>query len=76
MHVPLRAGSALVMAGRAQEVWQHQLPLYPAPPLDDGADGGMAARPRAPHRISLTFRSIVPGFEDELQRRNEGELMR
>jgi len=48
MHtVDLETGSVLLMAGRAQEVFEHELPL----------------RPDDPHRISLTFRSIVPGYE-------------
>ena len=45
----LPSGSAVAMAGAAQEHWEHMLPL------DPGA---------APRRVSLTFRSIVPGFED------------
>ncbi len=50
----LPAGSAFVMSGRdSQTEWQHMLP-------PDGPD--------APRRISLTFRSIVPGFEDERER--------
>jgi hypothetical protein len=47
----LAAGSALLMAGDTQEKWLHQLPS------EDGAG----------QRISLTFRSIVPGFEEALQ---------
>jgi alkylated DNA repair dioxygenase AlkB len=50
--VRLPAGSALVMGGAAQEHWQHALPL-------DEAD--------APHRISLTLRSIVPFHEEQLE---------
>ena len=50
----LPPGSALVMGGAAQQHWQHALPLDEA---------------GAPERISLTFRSIVPGFEEELARR-------
>ena len=46
----LAPGSVLAMWGRTQEEYEHQLPLRPA-------DG---------HRISLTFRSIVPGFEAAL----------
>ena len=49
--LPLGHGSALVMAGATQRHWLHRLPL---------------CGPGAPHRISLTFRSIVPGFEDAL----------
>jgi alkylated DNA repair dioxygenase AlkB len=49
LSLSLAHGSALVMAGSAQEGWLHRLPL---------------PGPGAPHRISLTFRSIVPGFED------------
>ena len=45
----LAHGSAIIMAGRAaQEAWMHRLPLEDP----------------APQRISLTFRSIVPGLED------------
>ena len=48
---PLAHGSAFIMAGAAsQEQWMHRLPLS-AP---------------APHRISLTFRSITEGYEDKL----------
>eukprot|EP00966_Prymnesium_polylepis_P095272 2206612-Prymnesium_polylepis.1 len=47
--VSLEAGSVLVMAGLTQEVFEHELPL----------------RPGDPHRISLTFRSIVAGYEAE-----------
>lgn len=53
VQVLLPPGSALVMAGEAQSHWEHALPLEPA------ADGGPA-----PHRISLTFRSIELGFEE------------
>ena len=42
------------MAGTTQDHWLRRLPL-------PGAD--------APHRISLTFRSIVPGFEEALASR-------
>ena len=47
-YLELEAGSVLGMWGRTQEAFEHELPLRPG-------DG---------HRISLTFRSIVPGFED------------
>eukprot|EP00629_Pelagomonadales_sp_RCC1024_P009382 CAMPEP_0119276252 /NCGR_PEP_ID=MMETSP1329-20130426/15108_1 /TAXON_ID=114041 /ORGANISM="Genus nov. species nov., Strain RCC1024" /LENGTH=208 /DNA_ID=CAMNT_0007276679 /DNA_START=213 /DNA_END=835 /DNA_ORIENTATION=- len=43
----LAPGSLLLMRGRCQEQYEHELPL-----VGD-----------APPRISLTFRSIVPGFE-------------
>ena len=43
----LEAGSVLLMSGRTQELFEHELPLR----SDD------------PHRISLTFRSIVAGYE-------------
>ena len=46
----LEPGSVLVMRGQTQALWEHELPLEEP----------------APHRISLTFRSIVPGFEDAL----------
>ena len=46
----LAPGSLLVMSGATQEHWLHRLPLDPGPG-------------RAPHRISLTFRSILPGWE-------------
>ena len=48
--IALPSGSALLMAGDAQARYEHALPL------DVGA---------APARISLTYRSIVPGFEEE-----------
>jgi alkylated DNA repair dioxygenase AlkB len=51
LSLSLAHGSALIMAGSAQEGWLHRLPL---------------SGPDAPHRISLTFRSIIPGFEDAL----------
>lgn len=51
----LEPGSVLVMRGRAmQDEWRHELPL---------ASGGAGANPV---RIALTFRSIVPGYEDSL----------
>ena len=40
--------SFIVGRGRTQEAFEHELPLRPG-------DG---------HRISLTFRSVVPGFEE------------
>lgn len=43
----LPAGSAVAMAGEAQQHWEHALPIDS----------------HAPRRVSLTFRSIVPGFE-------------
>ena len=46
-------GSLIVMYGPCQKFWLHSLPL----------DAGKLA----PHRISLTFRSIVPGYEDAQQ---------
>jgi len=48
LEVLLEPGSVLVMAGATQEFFEHTLPLH---------------GPRSPARISLTFRSIVPGFE-------------
>ena len=50
-YLELEAGSVLAMWGRTQEEFEHELPLRPG-------DG---------HRISLTFRSIVPGFEDAME---------
>lgn len=47
--VAMEPGSVLLMAGRTQELFEHELPLR----ADD------------PHRISLTFRSIVAGYEAE-----------
>jgi alkylated DNA repair dioxygenase AlkB len=44
----LPSGSVLLMQGTTQEHYEHCLPLST---IDD------------PHRISLTFRSIVPGYE-------------
>jgi alkylated DNA repair dioxygenase AlkB len=55
----LAPGSALLMAKETQEKWLHQLPA------EDGAG----------QRISLTFRSIVPGFEDALQEREREAQM-
>lgn len=49
LSLTLPEGSAVVMAGDAQEHWEHRLPL------DEDA---------APRRISLTFRSIEPGYEE------------
>ena len=46
----LRPGSVLVMHGETQALREHELPMEDL----------------APHRISLTFRSLVPGFEDAL----------
>ena len=54
--VRLKPGSLLVMAGEVQSHWLHSLPL--PEPRDDSN-----------HRISLTFRSIVPGYEEDLARR-------
>ena len=48
----LEPGSMMLMAGSAQDHWMHQLPN------PDGDD--------APARISLTMRSIVPGWEARL----------
>ena len=45
----LPPGSAVAMAGAAQDYWEHSLPL------DSRA---------APRRVSLTFRTIVPGYEE------------
>lgn len=45
----LEPGSVLLMTGDAQDKFEHELPL------DGGAD---------PPRVSCTFRSIVPGFEE------------
>ena len=52
--VMLPPGSALVMAYETQAHWEHALPLEPP------AQGA----PPAPHRISLTFRSIEVGYEE------------
>ena len=52
LRVSMEPGSALVMGGGTQREWLHRLPVEDGDP--------------APHRISLTFRSIVPGFEDGL----------
>ncbi|MES1907139.1 MAG: hypothetical protein MHM6MM_000318 [Cercozoa sp. M6MM] len=41
-------GSALIMFGNMQETHMHELPLIEG---------------QCPHRIALTFRSIVPGWE-------------
>lgn len=49
--VLLQSGSILLMQGRAQELYEHCIPL--------DADN-------APIRISLTFRSIAPGFEENM----------
>jgi alkylated DNA repair dioxygenase AlkB len=51
----LPSGSLLVMKGsKTQECYEHTLPLETGNDKDD-----------APLRISLTFRSIVPGYEQE-----------
>ena len=50
--VELRGGDVLLMSGDCQSHLEHELPLRPT-------DG---------HRISLTFRSIVPGFEEARRR--------
>ena len=49
MALTLPPGSAVAMAGAAQDHWEHSLPL------DSRA---------APRRVSLTFRTIVPGYEE------------
>lgn len=46
----LPSGSVLLMRGNSQEKYEHCLPL-----MSD----------KDPHRISFTFRSIVPGFEND-----------
>ena len=51
--IALEPGSVLLMAGDAQEEFLHRVPLPE----------------NAPDRISLTMRSIVPGFEEELKKR-------
>lgn len=48
----LAPGSAVAMAGAAQDLWEHCLPLQAGSGVD------------APARISLTFRSIVCGYEE------------
>lgn len=50
VEIEVKAGDCVLMEGDAQDIFEHELPLRP----DDG------------ERISLTFRSIVPGFEDAL----------
>mmetsp|Transcript_15928 Transcript_15928/g.18779 ORF Transcript_15928/g.18779 Transcript_15928/m.18779 type:complete len:243 (-) Transcript_15928:106-834(-) len=50
INVWLGSGSVLVMAGNTQEFYEHALPLLEP----------------SPSRISLTFRSIIPGFERQL----------
>jgi len=58
----LEPGSLLVMSGATEEHWRHQLPL-PAEPTDNPGEAHRSAE-APPHRISLTFRTIVAGFED------------
>ena len=53
--VEMTPGSVVMMAGATQDHYEHELPLR---------DGD-------PPRISLTFRSIVPGFEDALATAND-----
>jgi hypothetical protein len=53
----LQPGSVLVMAGNTQEQFEHSLPL--------------CTSAMQPPRISLTFRSIVPGFERTATMANE-----
>jgi hypothetical protein len=43
------------MAGNIQDHWMHMIPAVESKEEN--------------HRISLTIRSIVPGFEDELERK-------
>jgi len=50
VEIKVKAGDCVLMEGDAQDVFEHELPLRP----EDG------------ERISLTFRSIVSGFEDAL----------
>ena len=55
VEVEMTPGSVVMMAGATQDHYEHELPLR---------DGD-------PPRISLTFRSIVPGFEDALATAND-----
>ena len=55
IEVEMTPGSVVTMAGATQDHYEHELPLR-----DDD-----------PPRISLTFRSIVPGFEDALATAND-----
>ncbi|KAG7349998.1 2OG-Fe(II) oxygenase superfamily-domain containing protein [Nitzschia inconspicua] len=50
----LPSGSVLLMTGNVQENYEHCLPLS----LEQNTDTNL-------HRISLTFRSIVPGYEKQ-----------
>jgi alkylated DNA repair dioxygenase AlkB len=49
-------GSLLIMAGNLQDHFMHQIP-----PMENKSEDN--------RRISLTLRSIVPDFEDDLERR-------
>ncbi|CAJ1935057.1 unnamed protein product [Cylindrotheca closterium] len=73
----LPSGSVLLMKGEVQEHFEHCLPLEPEIIGDDAAagdDAEMSFKKRQedvtinPLRISLTFRSIVPGYESSNNR--------
>eukprot|EP00980_Cylindrotheca_fusiformis_P022770 scaffold9734_cov73-Cylindrotheca_fusiformis.AAC.1 len=59
----LESGSVLLMKGDVQEHYEHCLPLQKG---DDNLKEGN------PLRISLTFRSIVPGFETDREIATDG----
>mmetsp|Transcript_174 Transcript_174/g.447 ORF Transcript_174/g.447 Transcript_174/m.447 type:complete len:336 (-) Transcript_174:316-1323(-) len=59
--IRLQPGSVLLMRGRTQEFFEHRLPLS----KDATDEASLSKTTLDPLRISLTFRSIVPGFEDE-----------
>jgi alkylated DNA repair dioxygenase AlkB len=58
-NISLESGSVLLMKGDVQEHYEHQLPLM----QDNNNKDTKAPTLSNPPRISLTFRSIVPGFE-------------
>jgi hypothetical protein len=74
--IMLPPGSVLLMTGNIQEHYEHRLPLSSSssslstPGVKTRKDGKDSDNYDIgyddPHRISLTFRSIVPGFEDRL----------
>ena len=78
----LESGSILVMAGTTQDYYEHALPLSP-PLTGDVVEKNTAAGKkhtktgairRDPARISLTFRTIVPGYEQGPQEEPIGPL--
>lgn len=61
----LPPGSLLLMTGDVQENYEHCLPLETG--TDERNQANTSQSPINPLRISLTFRSIVPGYEENRQ---------